>query len=43
MQKYAVLTGSRMLWFAQASVALAGFFREDLSCIKKTTYLYIFP
>ena len=32
-----------MLWFARASVGLAGVFREEFSCIKKLFSSTIFP
>ena len=35
-EKDVVVTGSRMLWFARASVGLAGFLWEILVALKKT-------
>ena len=38
-----VVTGSRMLWFAQASVGLAGFLGKILVALKKLLSSTIFP
>ena len=41
--KHAEVTGSRMLWFAQASVGLAGILGKILFALKKLFFSTIFP